>query len=271
MASRWASEKRQVLSTARQMLGSGLVVAMEARPETIYARLASAPATESAEGMVRPLLQAEGRDPLDHIETLKRERQWAYALAHWTVPTDALSVEQGAHEVVRAWRRFGGVEAWHGDPMLAAIVTVESGAYPIFVGWDVLEEQLGGRLLETGFSGRAYIVCDSNVLHPYGRAAQFSLHILTNALDTYTANCIVGITANVETCKRYAETSPSLATAMNPIIGYKKAAEVVKVALAQGKSIPDVVREMGLLDKETLKKALDPAKLTEPGIPGSVI
>ena len=63
-------------------------------------------------------------------------------------------------------------------------------------------------------------------------------------------------------------TMKELATALNVFIGYKKAAEVVKIALAEGKSIPEVVREMGLLDEETLKKALDPANLTEPGIPG---
>jgi aspartate ammonia-lyase len=51
-------------------------------------------------------------------------------------------------------------------------------------------------------------------------------------------------------------------------VGYKVAADVVKKSLASGKSIPEVVREEGLLDEETLRKALDPALLTEPGIPG---
>ena len=87
-------------------------------------------------------------------------------------------------------------------------------------------------------------------------------------MATFTDNCVVGIVANEEICKHYAETSPSLATALNPIIGYKKAAEVVKKALADKKSIPAVVREMGLVDEETLRRALDPALLTEPGIPG---
>ncbi len=109
-----------------------------------------------------------------------------------------------------------------------------------------------------------------NVMMPgMAFAAQFALQILTNTLDTFTENCVVGITANEEVCKHYAETSPSLATALNPIIGYKKSAEVVKKALAEKKSIPAVVREMGLVDEATLVKALDPALLTEPGIPGS--
>jgi aspartate ammonia-lyase len=108
-----------------------------------------------------------------------------------------------------------------------------------------------------------------NVMMPsMAFSAQFSLQILTNTLHTYVDNCITGITANEETCRHYAETSPSLATALNPLVGYKKGSEVVKKALAEKKTIPDVVREMGLLDEATLKDALDPAKLTEPGIPG---
>ncbi|MEX2430745.1 MAG: 3-dehydroquinate synthase, partial [Dehalococcoidia bacterium] len=158
------------------MLETGLAVALEARPETIYSRLSTASPSKRAEGMVRPLLQGEDVDPLRPIEALKRDRQWAYAQAHWTVPTDHLSVEQAAHEVVRAWRRFGAPGAWQDDPLLAATVTLEAGAYPIFVGWDILEAQLGERLVATGFDGRAYILTDSNVVHPYARAAQRSLH-----------------------------------------------------------------------------------------------
>ncbi|MCH7607289.1 MAG: 3-dehydroquinate synthase [Chloroflexi bacterium] len=162
-----------------RMLDAGLVVALDARPESVYARLTSltlGEGAESAEVMVRPLLDAASGDPLERIESLKRERQWAYALAHWTVPTDGLSVEQAAHEVVRAWARFGAARAWDGDPAVAATVTVESGAYPVFVGWGGLEQDLGRRLAETGFAGRAYVISDSNVTHPYGRAVQRSLH-----------------------------------------------------------------------------------------------
>lgn len=108
-----------------------------------------------------------------------------------------------------------------------------------------------------------------NVMMPsMAFSAQFSLQILTNSIETYVDNCIVGITANADRCAHYAETSPSLATALNAFVGYKVAADVVKKSLSSGKSIPDVVREEGLLDEETLRKALDPALLTEPGIPG---
>lgn len=108
-----------------------------------------------------------------------------------------------------------------------------------------------------------------NVMMPsMAFSSQFMLQVLTNTLATFRVNCIDGITANEETCRRYAETSPSLATALNPLIGYKKAADVVKTSLAEGKPIPEVVREKNLVDEETLKSALDPAALTEPGIPG---
>ncbi len=166
------------------MLSSGLVVALEARPETVYRRLSHIAELDGAEAMTRPMLQSD--DPLGRIESLKRERQWAYAHAHWTVHTDDLSIEQAALEVVRAWRRLGAPSAWEDDPDFAATVRLEQGAYPVFVGWDSLEDQLGRRLAQMGLSGRAFIVCDSNVVHPYGRAAQRSLHAAGIEMGLFT-------------------------------------------------------------------------------------
>ena len=94
----------------------------------------------------------------------------------------------------------------------------------------------------------------------------FSIEILKNAVREFTARCVKGITANEEECRRYAEISPSLATALNPLIGYARAAEVVKKALKENKSIPSVAREDGLLTPAQIKKVLDPKSLTEPGI-----
>ena len=166
------------------MLSSGLVVALEARPETVYRRLSHIAELDGAEAMTRPMLQSD--DPLGRIESLKHERQWAYAHAHWTVHTDDLTIEQAALEVVRAWRRLGAPSAWEDDPELAATVRLEQGAYPVFVGWDTLEDQLGRRLAQMGLSGRAFIVCDSNVVHPYGRAAQRSLHAAGIEMGMFT-------------------------------------------------------------------------------------
>lgn len=107
-----------------------------------------------------------------------------------------------------------------------------------------------------------------NVMMPgMAFASQFALQILTNTLHTFTENCVNGLEADRERCRHYAEISPSLATSLNTFIGYKKASEVAKKAVAEQKTVPAVVREMGLLDEATLSKALDPALLTEPGIP----
>ena len=160
----------------RAMLNAGLLVCLEATPETIYARLQGAAANEDSDTVVRPLLEGSAHNPLERIESLKQERQWAYALAQWTVPTDALSVEQVAQEILRAWRRFGPPLMAGDDPHLAATVVTEGGSYPVTVGWDILEQQIGKRMVAAGLQGRAYVICDQNVIHPYGRMVQRSLH-----------------------------------------------------------------------------------------------
>jgi 3-dehydroquinate synthase len=80
---------------------TGLIVCLEARPETIYERLfreaACSPETE-----VRPLLATD--NPLERIRQLKASRQPYYAEADWTIHTDGLSVSEVAEEVIRAWR-----------------------------------------------------------------------------------------------------------------------------------------------------------------------
>lgn len=108
-----------------------------------------------------------------------------------------------------------------------------------------------------------------NVMMPsMAFSSQFMLQTLTNTLKTFREHCVEGITANEARCFYYAEISPSLATALNAHVGYQKAAEVVKQALRENKTIPDVVRELGLLSEDQLRDVLDPKLLTEPGIPG---
>ncbi|MDW8107790.1 MAG: aspartate ammonia-lyase [Armatimonadota bacterium] len=98
--------------------------------------------------------------------------------------------------------------------------------------------------------------------------ALYSIQIMTNMMRQLDKFCVRGITANEERCRYYAETSPSLATALNPYVGYATAAEVVKQALRENRSIIDVVRERKLLTEEQIKEVFDPYKMTEPGIPG---
>jgi len=93
-----------------------------------------------------------------------------------------------------------------------------------------------------------------------------SLKILTAAIRTLDEKCVSGISVNEEQCRKYAMESPSLATFLNPVLGYDKAASVVKKALAQKKSISHVVLEERLLTKAELDEILDPKRLTSPGI-----
>jgi aspartate ammonia-lyase len=95
-----------------------------------------------------------------------------------------------------------------------------------------------------------------------------SIEILKNALRAFTDRCVVGIVADADRCRRYAESSMALATALNTHIGYARAAEVVKRALREQKTIIDVVRDEKLLTEDQIAQILDPIKLTEPGLPG---
>jgi len=94
-----------------------------------------------------------------------------------------------------------------------------------------------------------------------------SITILTNMLRQFTDKCVVGVTANDKRCNFYVQATVSLATALNPYIGYAKAAEVAKESVATGNSIIQIVRERKLLTEEQIKEILDPARMTEPRRP----
>lgn len=91
-----------------------------------------------------------------------------------------------------------------------------------------------------------------------------SVEILRNAVTVFTELCVEGIEANEEVTRAAAESSPGLATALNPYIGYTAAAEVAKEALATGRSVRDIVLSRGLIPEDVLDKVLQPAALTKP-------
>src|SRR5256885_2827723 len=94
-----------------------------------------------------------------------------------------------------------------------------------------------------------------------------SITIMTNMLRQFDKFCISGLTVNKDRCQFYAESTVSLATALNPYIGYQKAAEIVKESVATGKSIIDIAGSRGLLKEEEIAKILDPVNMTEPQRP----
>jgi aspartate ammonia-lyase len=91
-----------------------------------------------------------------------------------------------------------------------------------------------------------------------------SITILTNMLRQLTDKCISGITANDQRCNFYVQATVSLATALNPYIGYAKAADIAKEAVATGRSIIEIAREKKLLSEKEINEILDPVRMTEP-------
>ncbi len=92
-----------------------------------------------------------------------------------------------------------------------------------------------------------------------------SIKILGNAARVLADKAIAGFEVNVDRITGLVDRNPILGTALNPIIGYDKAAEVVKKAMREGRTVKEVVLEMGLLSEEEADRILNPALMTEPG------
>ena len=92
-----------------------------------------------------------------------------------------------------------------------------------------------------------------------------SIELLGSVSRLFADRCIDGLEADVERCRRHAESTPQVATALNPLLGYEVVAGIVKEAVGTGRSIRDVVLARGLLDKATLDATLDPLALTKGG------
>jgi fumarate hydratase, class II len=83
-----------------------------------------------------------------------------------------------------------------------------------------------------------------------------SIALLASTSELFAEKCVEGIEANLAGCKASAEGTLAVATALNPFIGYDKAADIVKDAAASGRTLREVAREHGV-DEATLDAALD--------------
>jgi aspartate ammonia-lyase len=92
-----------------------------------------------------------------------------------------------------------------------------------------------------------------------------ALSILATTLKALREKCIDGITANEEVCRKFFEASPSIATALNPYIGYMAAAEIAKESVKTKKTVVELVREKKLLTEEQIAKVFSPEGMTHPG------
>jgi fumarate hydratase class II len=109
----------------------------------------------------------------------------------------------------------------------------------------------------------------NTMLPVLGRNILESIRLLANVSRLFADRCIDGITANAERMLEYAESSPSIVTPLNAYIGYEEAAVVAKQALAEGKTIRQVVVERGYvrdgrLTEAQLDEALDVLRMTRP-------
>jgi fumarate hydratase, class II len=88
------------------------------------------------------------------------------------------------------------------------------------------------------------------------------VRLLSSAAGLFAEKCIEGIEANRESTSRHAEATLAAATALNPHIGYDRGAEIVKEAMATGKTAREVAREKGV-EEEILEEALDLVKMAK--------
>jgi fumarate hydratase class II len=92
------------------------------------------------------------------------------------------------------------------------------------------------------------------------------MHITIGAVKAFTEKCVVYVQANRGKAEGWLAKNAILVTALNPIIGYQKGAEVAKEAMKTNRSILEVVVERGYMTEEEARATLDAYAMTEGGI-----
>ena len=91
-----------------------------------------------------------------------------------------------------------------------------------------------------------------------------SIRLLSDACESFTDNCVVGIEANKKNIEKHLENSLMLVTALNPHIGYDNAAKVAKKAHKENKTLKEAAVELGLLTAEKFDEIVRPEKMIGP-------
>jgi fumarate hydratase class II len=92
------------------------------------------------------------------------------------------------------------------------------------------------------------------------------MQVLIGAIRAFTDRCVAGLVANRSKAEGWLAKNAILVTALNPVIGYQKGAEVAKEAMASGRTIKDVVVDKGYLSAAEADRILDTRRMTEGGI-----
>ena len=91
-----------------------------------------------------------------------------------------------------------------------------------------------------------------------------SIELLAAAVTLLDTRCVAGIEADEDQCRAYAESSPAVATALNPLLGYEVVAGLVKASRESGRSVSALALEGGLASASELAALLDVVALTLP-------
>jgi len=91
-----------------------------------------------------------------------------------------------------------------------------------------------------------------------------SIRLISDACESFTDNCVVGIEANTKNINSHLKNSLMLVTALNPHIGYDNAAKIAKKAHAENKTLKEVAVELGLLTAEKFDEVVKPEDMTRP-------
>ena len=104
-----------------------------------------------------------------------------------------------------------------------------------------------------------------NVMEPVIAFNMFqSIEILTAAVGVLNERCVRGITANREHCRALVEGSIGIVTAVVPALGYERASEIAKEALATGRSVREIILDRGLMPADQLDDLLSVDAMTRP-------
>ena len=191
----------------------------------------------------------------------------AYVFAAGALGTVATSLMKIANDVRLL---ASGPQAGLGELILPAIQP-GSSIMPGKVNPVICESviQVGAQVLGNGQVvgiGGQWGQLDLNVMLPVmGRNLLESIRLLANASEVFSARCLVGAEANVERCAGYIEGSISMATALNPLIGYERAATIAKASHATGRTVREIAYEETGLTRAEVDAALDPRRQTEAG------
>jgi fumarate hydratase class II len=191
----------------------------------------------------------------------------AYVFAAGTLTTVASSLIKIANDI----RLLGsGPQAGLGEIILPAIQP-GSSIMPGKVNPVICESviQVGVHVsgsCQAVVGGGQWGQLDLNVMLPMmGYNLLTSIDLLSSVSTVFAEKCLDGIVANVERCESSIEGSISMATALNPLIGYERAAELAKRAFGEGRTVRELAYESAGLRREQVDEALDPYRQTVAG------